>query len=254
MAWNADTYNKFKEERFLPFYDLLDLIHVRSGINVIDLGCGTGELTKKLSDELPGAKVLGIDLSPEMLKNSKVFESAQLKFACRSIEEEINSGSKRDLVFSNAALQWVEEHEKLLPGIIRSLNPGGQLVVQLPAQHHNISNRILNSLAAEAPYNAAFKNWKRFSPVLDIDGYAKILFDAGGSNITAYEKIYPLILPDVNALYDWVSGTALIPYLEKLDGELKQTFSEEYKVRLLQHFNSQPVFYPFKRIIFGAEF
>jgi trans-aconitate 2-methyltransferase len=254
MAWSPDTYNKFKEERFLPFYDLLHLINVRSGIKVIDLGCGTGELTKKLSEKLPGAEVLGIDSSTEMLKDSKGLENAQLKFERRSIEEEVNPGRKWDLVFSNAALQWVEGHEKLLPDIIRSINPDGQLVVQMPAQHHNISNRILNSLADEAPYNVAFKNWTRLSPVLDMEVYAKILFDAGGRNITAYEKIYPLVLPDVNALYDWVSGTALIPYLEKLEGKLKQSFSEEYKVRLLHNFSSLPVFYPFKRIIFGADF
>ena len=254
MAWNPDTYNKFKEERFLPFYDLLGLIKLRAGIKIIDLGCGTGELTKKLSDKLPGAEILGIDSSTAMLKDSKQFENAHLKFECRSIEEEINSGSKWDLVFSNAALQWVEGHEKLLPDIINSINPGGQLVVQMPAQHHNISNRILNNLADEAPYNIAFENWKRLSPVLDIDVYAKILFDAGGRNITAYEKIYPLVLPDVNALYDWVSGTALIPYLEKLEGKLKQSFADEYKVRLQHTFSSLPVFYPFRRIIFGADF
>ncbi len=254
MAWNPDTYNKFKEERFLPFYDLLGLIKLRAGIKIIDLGCGTGELTKKLSDKLPDAEILGIDSSTAMLKDSKAFENAQLKFECRSIEEEVSSGRKWDLVFSNAALQWVEGHEKLLPDIINSINPGGQLVVQMPAQHHNISNRILNNLADEAPYNIAFENWKRLSPVLDIDVYAKILFDAGGRNITAYEKIYPLVLPDVNALYDWVSGTALIPYLEKLEGKLKQFFANEYKLRLQHNFSSLPVFYPFRRIILGADF
>lgn len=254
MPWNPDTYNKFKSERFEPFYDVLNLIRIKPGMDVVDLGCGTGELTRKLADALPGSSVLGIDSSREMLDQSREFEHEGLRFELRSIEAQVESFQKWDLVFSNAALQWVENHEVLFQKIISGLKPNGQMAIQMPAQHHNISNRILHLLADEPPYQKILQGWKRISPVLDIDRYAGLIYKHGGTNIIAYEKIYPLILPDAHALFDWVSGTALLPYLERLHGESRQKFIDEYKNRLHLEFDKTPVFYPFRRIILSAMF
>ncbi|NIJ53843.1 methyltransferase domain-containing protein [Dyadobacter arcticus] len=254
MAWNPETYNQFKSERFTPFYDLLTLVKVKSGMNVIDLGCGTGELTRKLAEALPDSVVLGIDSSEEMLNDSKAFVNHHLRFERRSIEEQIQLDEKYDLVFSNAAVQWVENHELVFPKIISMLKPGGQLVIQMPAQNHNISNRMLNELAAKEPFKSALQNWTRTSPVLDIDHYAKILYENGSREMTVFEKIYPLILKDSSALFDWVSGTALIPFTERLEGEMQEAFIEAYKKILNGQFEKSPVFYPFKRIVLEATF
>jgi trans-aconitate 2-methyltransferase len=254
MAWNPDTYNKFKSERFAPFYDCLNLIEIRQRMTVIDLGCGTGELTRKLADALTESKVLGIDSSQEMLNDSKAFENEQLQFELRSIEEQVNESSRYDLVFSNAAIQWVYNHEELLPKIIAMVKPGGQLVIQLPDQKQNLSNLILDELATHEPFSSALQNWNRNSPVLDMERYAQILFENGGQQITVFEKIYPLILKDSDALFDWVSGTALIPYTERFGGEIKEQFITAYKDRLRTRFPKSPVFYPFKRIIMAAKF
>lgn len=254
MAWNPETYNKFKSERFAPFYDLLELLIVKSGMDVIDLGCGTGELTSKLADVLPDSNVLGIDSSQEMLNDSKIFKNDHLKFECISIEDQLYSVEKWDLVFSNAAIQWVEDHEVILPKIISTIKTNGQLLIQIPDQQQNVSNKILNELADEEPFKTIFQNWKRISPVLDTDSYAQIFFENGSKSMTVFEKIYPLILPDSNALFDWVSGTALIPYLEKLEGESRDNFIVQYKNRLKSKFEKEPVFYPFKRIILEAKF
>lgn len=254
MAWNPDTYNQFKSERFAPFYDCLNLITIKDGINVIDLGCGTGELTRKLADALPGSRVLGIDSSQEMLNDSKAFENEQVRFELRSIEEQVKQETKWDLVFSNAAIQWVYNHEVLLPQVISLVKPAGQLVIQMPDQNQNASNLILDELAIEEPFCTALQNWTRNSPVLDIERYAQILFENGSRQMTVFEKIYPLILKDTDALFDWVSGTALIPYTERLSGEIKQQFIGAYKERLKNRFPKSPVFYPFKRIIMEAKF
>jgi trans-aconitate 2-methyltransferase len=254
MAWNADTYNKFKSERFAPFYDLLDLATIRPGLEVIDLGCGTGELTKKLADFLPQSNVLGIDSSEQMLKDSNTFAGDHVKFECRSIENQIDAIKKWDLIFSNAAIQWVDDHKILLPKIISLIKENGQLLIQIPSQHHNITNKLLNEVADEDLFRSSLKNRKRISSVLEIDEYAQIFFENGSKKMTLYEKIYPLVLKDTDALFDWVSGTALIPYLEKLPGELHKAFINEYKTQLQYHFKKSPVFYPFKRIIMEASF
>ena len=254
MAWNPDTYNQFKEERFAPFYDLLHLLNIRENLHVIDLGCGTGELTAKLAIRLAGSTVLGVDASPEMLQQSAAFANDRLQFHCRSIERQLTTGQQFDLVFSNAAIQWVTNHPKLLPDIINTIKPDGQLLIQLPAQHHNATNKILQTLSNEPDYQPLFQNWERVSPVLEPDVYAQLLFENGGTQITVYEKIYPLIVPDTDALFTWVSGTALLPYLEKLPAENRDQFIRDYKNRLAQQFPSTPVFYPFKRILMSAKF
>ncbi len=254
MAWNPETYNQFKSERFTPFYDLLALAKVKPGLEIIDLGCGTGELTSKLAHAMPESRVLGIDSSEEMLNDSKAFANDRLRFERRSIEEQMESDQKFDLVFSNAAIQWVEDHESSFSKIISMVKPGGQLLIQMPAQHHNISNQLLNELADREPFKSALQGWKRDSPVLDIENYARMLFEHRSRVMTVYEKIYPLILQDSNALFEWVSGTAMIPFIERLDAETKDQFIEEYKKILHQHFEKSPVFYAFKRMIIEATF
>lgn len=254
MAWNPDIYNQYKSERAAPFYDLLALVKPVENMKVIDLGCGTGELTKTLCDVLPGAVVKGIDFSAEMLAKASAIENERVHFEVKSIEDQVGSREKYDLVISNAAIQWVDDHEKLLPGIIANINKKGQLAVQVPAQHHNITNILLNELASEVRYREALQDFKRSSPVLDTHRYAAILFENGGTSITVLEKIYPLVLPDTEALYNWVSGTALIPYTERLPAKYREMFIVDYKKRLQQHFQGSPVFYPFKRILMYAAF
>lgn len=254
MSWNPDTYNRFKAERSTPFYDLLALSEVRPDLHVIDLGCGTGELTAKLAETLPGSHVLGVDSSQEMLDKSRKTDEATLDFECISIEDQLKKEQQWDVVFSNAALQWVPDHETLFPQIISKIKPGGQLLVQMPAQRHNLTNRLLNELATQEPYAAIYAGWNRMSSVLEIDRYAEILFENGGKSIQVFEKIYPLVLDDLDALLTWVSGTALIPYLERLPESLNSGFRDDYGALLRRHFPKTPVFYPFKRILIEAQF
>jgi len=254
MAWNPNTYNKFKAERFLPFFDLTALITLKEELHVIDLGCGTGELTKKLADLLPHSKVLGVDSSEEMLADSRQFQNEDIHFEKRSIEDQLERDMQWDLVFSNAAIQWVANHRSLLPRIVSSVKTGGQLAIQLPAQQHNVTNVMLAELAESADFQPIFKNLNRTDNVLDIDDYAQLLFDCGGTDITVFEKIYPLVLENTDALYDWVSGTALLPYLAKLEDEDKQRFTEAFKQRLISSFPKLPVFIPFRRILMKATF
>nr|WP_199082399.1 methyltransferase domain-containing protein [Pedobacter sp. ASV19] len=254
MAWNPDTYNKFKSERFAPFYDLMTLIDIKPDLKVIDLGCGTGELTRKLADQLPNCQVLGIDSSSEMLSQAAAFSNDQVTFEHRSIEEQVKLDRKYDLVFSNAAIQWSDRHKELLPEIIGMLLPGGQLAIQIPDQTGNALNQILDELVQEKIYKHALNNWRRVSPVLDIDEYAQILFENGSKDMSIYKKIYPLIVSNKEELYNWISGTALIPYLDRLDGEIKENFIQEFKTRIYNRLTKIPVLYPFKRILMEAKF
>src|SRR5438874_7839349 len=112
MPWNPEQYHRFQRERFLPFEDLLALIDVQPGPGVIDLGCGTGELTRRLADHLPESEVLGIDSSPQMLERAAGQARPGLKFELRTLEE---TAGEWDLVFSHAVIQWLDDHPALIP-------------------------------------------------------------------------------------------------------------------------------------------
>ena len=248
MPWNPDLYHKFQTERSAPFHDLLALVDVRPRLKVIDLGCGTGELTRQLADQLPESEVNGLDSSPEMLTNAASFQRPGLVFV--KGDQSALTG-EWDLIFSNAALQWSENHAELIPFLYRKLAPGGQIAVQVPSNHDHISHRIYRETASEEMFKFLLNGFQRYSPVLKIDDYARILFNCGAEQITVFEKIYAHVLEDSDAVVDWISGTALVPYFERL-GKHKDEFVQSIREKMRAAMPDRPVFYPFRRILFSA--
>ncbi|MEI3789164.1 MULTISPECIES: methyltransferase domain-containing protein [unclassified Chryseobacterium] len=249
MPWNPDVYNQFKNIRFKPFYDLAELITDESNMKAVDIGCGTGEQTAILTDKLQGAVFTGIDSSPEMLEKSRTLENERLHFKLSTTEAMLDADESWDLIFSNAALQWSDNHQELFPKLISKLNVGGQLAVQMPYQPGNTLNKILFELADEEPFKSQLNSWNRPSAVLTIDEYAQILFDNGIQDLNLSQKVYPIIAEDHDTLFNFISGSALIPYLERLDEEQQKTFTTEFKLRITRNFPKLPAIYAFKRIL-----
>jgi trans-aconitate 2-methyltransferase len=249
MPWNPDRYNKFQNERSAPFADLLSLVKVREGLRVVDLGCGTGELTARLADALPGSDVLGIDSSPEMLQRAEAHARPGLRFRQVSIED---LEGEWDLVFSHATVQWVDDHDSLVPRLLGMVAPGGQLAVQMPSNQGHATHRLIEQIAGEEPFRGALDGWTRKSPVLGIDRYADLLYANGAREITVFEKVYPHVLEGPDALADWTSGTTLVPYFERLSEDLRERFMEVYRGRLRALYPAGPVFYGFRRTLFAC--
>jgi trans-aconitate 2-methyltransferase len=251
MHWDPECYHKFRDERFAPFVDLMDLVKVREGLKVIDLGCGTGELTRRLADALPDSEIVGIDNSPQMLAKARDQERPGLRFELAAIED-LRGEAEWDLVFSHAALHWVEDHPTLIPRMLALVKPGGQLAVQMPSNHGHTTHRLITQIAGEAPFRTALGGWVRQSTLLTIDQYAEILYANGGRELTVFEKVYPHVLDDADALADWTSGTALVPYFERLPEDARDAFMQTYRERLRVLYPSRPLFYGFRRTLFAA--
>jgi len=249
MPWNPDIYNQFKNIRFKPFFDIADLIKDEKKMKVVDFGCGTGEQTAILAEKFPEATFLGIDSSTEMLEKSKSLENERLQFRKATTEEVLDSDENWDLIFSNAALQWSDNHQDLFPKLISKLKINGQLAIQMPYQPGNILNKILFEMAAEEPFKTQLENWNRPSAVLTIDEYAQILFDNGIENLDISQKVYPIIAENHETLFNFISGSALIPYLERLNEEEQNIFTTEFKQRIAKSFPKLPAIYSFKRIL-----
>jgi len=249
MPWDPARYEQFKKERFAPFDDLLALVRVRSGLRAIDLGCGTGELTRRLADALPESDVLGIDSSAEMLERSKEFVRPGLRFEVRSIQD---VEGEWDLICSNAALHWLPDHGTVFPRLFERVCAGGQLVVQMPSNYRHPTHTFIDDIASEEPFGAVFDGYRRAWLANDIEQYAQMLYDCRATDILVFEKVYPHVLPDADALADWTSGTALVPYMERLPVDLHEPFMERYRARLQERFPQTPVFYGFRRILISA--
>lgn len=249
MPWNPEKYNRFKAIRYQPFFDLMNLISEKGLRRAADIGCGTGEQTGILSENFQEATFLGIDSSAEMLSGSTKYENEKLKFRLSTIEAFADTDEKWDLIFSNAALQWTDDHSGLFPRLISKLNEGGQFAVQMPVQNENLLNKLLISLVQEKPYVDFLQGWKRESPVLSMDEYAQILFQGGLKDIQVIQKVYPIIADAPEELFDFIAGTALIPYLDKMPEAEQAGFTGEFKRRIGRAFESFPAIYAFKRLL-----
>lgn len=256
MPWNPDKYHQFQTQRSVPFYDLMELVAVRPNLRVVDLGCGTGELTRHLADTLPESDVLGLDSSPQMLERTGEYARSGLRFE-QGDQAELEGNW--DLIFSNAALHWSENHEELIPYLFGRLNPNGQIAVQVPSNHNSRTHQTITRVAKREPFVSALNGWTRQAPVLPIETYADLLFQEDAEDILVFEKVYPHVLESVDAIVEWLSGTALGPYFERL-GDLKDEFTEAIRQDLHTATPPQfggaipgePVFYPFQRTFFSG--
>jgi trans-aconitate 2-methyltransferase len=249
MPWNPDRHHQFQAECNAPFDDLLKLVIIRPNLQVVDLGCGMGELTNRLANRLPDSNVLGLDLSKEMLEKAKTYSRLGLRFE-QGDQAELTG--EWDLIFSNAVQHWSENHERLILNLFQQLRPGGQLTVQLPSNHHHISNQVYREVAAQEPFSRDLKGFNGQSPVLPIETYAGLLLHVGAEEIVVFEKVYSYIPTDFEAIADWILGTALVLYFEQLDNRLRTEFVEVICKRMRVEPPSTPVFYPFKRVLFLA--
>ena len=248
MPWDPNQYHKFQAQRSAPFYDLLSLVDVRPNLKVVDLGCGTGELTRHLADTLPNSDVTGLDFSPQMLEKAASYASENLCFV-QGDQSELTG--EWDLIFSNAALHWSENHTELIPKLYRRLKPGGQIAVQIPSNFNHISHQVIRETASQEPFKSILHGFIRHAPVLSIDQYAQLLFDVGAEKIVAFEKVYAHVLEDSDAVVEWISGTACVPYFERIRGH-KDDFVQTIQAKMKKALPGSPVFYPFRRTFFAA--
>ena len=248
--WNPEHYLAFADERGRPFVDLLAWVDAERPERVADLGCGPGNLTRRLTHRWPSAQVVGVDSSPEMIDRARQGhpDDERLTFEIGDLRR-WRPESRYDVVISNAALQWVPEHRELLTGLVETLAPGGWLAFQVPANSSEPSHTLRRDLAAEPPY-------ARHAEGVDTpschapEEYLATLFAAGCDHVDVWETTYLHVLTGPDPVFDWVVGTGARPTLEALPAELRAGFEVEFKRRLRTAYPAGPhgVVLPFRRI------
>jgi trans-aconitate 2-methyltransferase len=250
--WDPDQYERFKAERERPFRDLLALVRPCPGGRVVDLGCGTGELTKKVHVQLKAAETVGIDSSPTMLERAASFAGDGVTFERGDIAAW--EPEPYDVVFSNAALHWLPDHRRLLTRLTEAIPPGGQIAVQVPANGDHASHTVGTALASEEPFAEALAvdpPPDAATRVLAPEVYSELLDELGFSEQHVRLQVYAHHLASSAEVVEWVKGTALTFFRARLPDELYDLFLERYRRRLLDVIGEHaPYLYTFKRILF----
>jgi len=248
--WNPSQYLKFADERTRPCRDLAGRIAVPYVRRVIDLGCGPGNSMAVLRERWPDAEFVGLDSSAEMIERARA-EYPDQEWVTGDIGAWAAdaSGPKYDAVFSNAALQWVDDHASLYPRLLARVAPGGALAVQIPGNIDAPQHRLMRELA-RLP-EGAVRDWHHHEMEFYYDALAPM---AARLDLWATEYLH--ILADAEAVLEWYRGTALRPFLAALksDGE-RERYIAEYLAALREIFVPRPaggVLFPFRRIFVVA--
>jgi len=228
--WSAATYLRFENERTRPAADLLARVPLERAGLVVDLGCGPGNSTELLAARFPEAELVGIDSSPDMLA-----AAAERLPAARFVEADVASwtpAARPDLIFANAVLQWLPDHETLLPRLIRSLAPGGALAIQMPDNLSEPSHVAMAEAARDPAWAARIANaGGARTKILSAEGYYDLLApDAASVDVWRTTYLHPL--DGAEAIADWCRATGLRPYLDPLDAAERARFLQIYTERL----------------------
>lgn len=248
-TWSPTQYGRFAAERRQPFVDLLDLLTPVPGGAAVDLGCGTGELTVELHQRLGADRTVGIDSSAAMLEQAPAADGVRFEQADLAT---FRPPAPVDVVFANAALQWVPDHEPLLVSLAAMLAPGGQLAVQVPCNHdhpsHTVSAGLARELLDDPPADPVAEH------VLAPARYAEVLHDLGFVEQHVRMQVYGHVLDRTSDVVEWTKGTSLTRFKHVMTDEEHEAFVEEYRRRLVATLGDhQPYFYAFKRILFWAK-
>jgi trans-aconitate 2-methyltransferase len=247
-TWNPVQYERFRGERAQPFFDLLALLKPTERPRVVDLGCGTGELTAELHRALGARATLGLDSSQAMLERSAAHAGAGLRFEVGDLAR-FAPAEPFQVLFSNAAVQWVDDHPALLARLTAAIAPGGQLAIQMPANHDHASHRVAAEVAREEPFRSALAGYVRESPVLAPERYAELLEELGYVEQHVRLQVYGHRLESAEAVVEWVKGTLLTDYQKRLAPEQFEAFLAAYRKRLVAQLGpKRPYFYAFKRL------
>ena len=255
-AWEPDQYHRFQAQRSQPFHDLLALITPVPAGRVVDLGCGTGELTVKLHAHTGADSTLGIDSSSEMLERATPLAGDGVTFLHADIGH-FDEPWAFDVIVANASLQWLPDHPELLARLTRSLRPGGQIAVQVPANADHPSHTVSAGLAA-GELRHLFPDGPPPDPVLGVlrpEAYAELLDRLGAVDQHVRLQVYGHHLAATDDVVEWVRGTSLTRFARALPAEDYERFVARYRHELLSVLGDhRPYFYAFKRILLWARF
>ena len=246
-AWDPTAYRRFGNERGRPFTELVSRIGAEAPAVVVDLGCGEGSGTASLARRWPGARVIGVDSSPEMLSAAG---PGRVEFVIGDVRD-WTPDEPVDVVVTNAVLHWIPDHDRLIAEWAARLRPGGWLALQVPGNFRAPTRALLAGLCrAPAWADRLADVAPRADAVLEPAGYLDVLTGAGLA-ADVWETTYLHVLTGADPVLGWVRSTVLRPVLARLGDDAAAAFTDEYAAALRSVYPVRPdgtTLLPFRRI------
>lgn len=262
MSWSAERYSAFEDERTRPVRDLLSALPVRDARAAVDLGCGPGNSTEALAARLPGAAVMGLDASPDMLAAARR-RLPHLRFEPGTIEAWAAPGTARtddpgpfDVILANAALHWLPDHAALLPRLLGKLAPGGALAVQMPDNLDEPAHRLMREVAQSGPWAGKLAAAAAARTPLGDPAWYYGLLRPHCAAVDVWRTTYHHPLAGgADAVVAWFESSGLSPFLAPLDAHEREGFLARYRDAVARAYPALPdgtVLLPFPRLFFIA--
>lgn len=222
--WNSDQYLMFGKERTQPAIDLAKRIDIEAPKRIIDIGCGPGNSSDVLAKQFGNAYILGVDNSENMIKKAKK-DYPDLEFKICDAGKDLPSFENDfDIVFSNACIQWIPNHKRLISDMMGLLKKGGELAVQIPMNYKEPIHRIISEIAGSRKWSCKFSNPRVFY-TLSQDEYFDLLSRIS-SDFTMWETVYFHRMSSHQSILEWYRSTGLRPYLSALSESDKPVFEK----------------------------
>jgi trans-aconitate 2-methyltransferase len=258
FTWDPRQYSRFSDYRLRPALDLLARLGHEDPRLIYDIGTGRGEMARLMADRWPNSTVIGTDTSADMLA-----EAAQVPSRVRWVEHDVRTWDppeRPDIIFSNAVLHWVPDHDELIVRLVESLAPQGLLGIQMPLSWREPSHRLMREILAGSggsgpigPQELRERLGRR--PVAD-PGHYHSLLRSRCVRLDVWETVFYQELTGAEPVLEWVKGSALRPVLEGLDDIDRDRFLVVYRTELKSAYPRQPdglTLYPFPRVFIVAE-
>ena len=213
---------------------LISEISLQGNEKILDLGCGDGYLTEQLSLLVPNGKVLGIDASVGMIKTAKKIRRDNLDFVHMDINN-LHFSNEFDIIFSNAALHWVKDHDQLLKNSLAALKADGILFWSFGGEG-NCSNflSVIQKKITEDKYIEFFKDFEMPWFMPSKSHYAELMSNIGFSHFTITEVNRDRFFPTSDDMIKWIDQPSIVPFIECIPDTLKNSFRKEVIEEMLE--------------------
>ncbi len=253
VSWDPAQYLKFAAERLRPALDLLARIPAAAPHLVVDLGCGAGSLAALLHERWPQAALIGVDGSPEMLAKARADHTfanfIQADIAAWQPEQPPN------VLYSNAALHWIPDHDALIVRLLRMLSPGGWLAIQMPHNFSAPSHTCIADALESGPWRSKLLPHLRREPVAPAQHYFRLLH-AEAAALEIWESEYLQVLSGEDPVAEFVKGSWLKQFLDRLAEPERSAFEASYRARVARAYPKEAdgrTLFPFRRLFIVAQ-
>jgi trans-aconitate 2-methyltransferase len=254
-TWDPNQYLQFAEQRTLPCRDLIQRVDLTAPANTIDLGCGPGNSAAVIAGRWPNAKITGLDSSEDMIAAARLSQPKHNWIVGNIPSWAQGDNQPLDLVCSNAAMQWVDDHATAFARLMRRVAPGGALAVQMPGNCDAPAHSLMRDLAASPAWRDHFPRGVREWHVHDLPFYYDVL-SPHAKRIDLWATEYIHNMPESGAIVEWYRGTGLRPFLDSLTTDSdRDRFTNEYGERLRATYPTQSdgrLLFPFRRLFMVA--